>query len=66
MWGERERILPAHQGERVHEVPHTQLPIFRNTGHFPHRDDPARFIRALDSFVARRALPGAQAAAAWA
>ena len=64
VWGERDRILPAHQGERIHrQVPHTQLSIFKRAGHFPHRDDPARFIRTLDSFVTRRALPDAQPAA---
>ena len=65
VWGERDRILPAHRGERIHrQVPHNQLSIFKRAGHFPHRDDPARFIRTLDSFVTRRALPGAQPAAA--
>jgi pimeloyl-ACP methyl ester carboxylesterase len=54
VWGERDRILPAHQGERIHrEVPHTQLSIFKQAGHFPHRDDPARFVRAVEAFVTR-------------
>jgi pimeloyl-ACP methyl ester carboxylesterase len=65
VWGERDRVLPACQGERIHrEVPHTQLSIFKNAGHFPHRDDPARFVRALDAFVARRPAARAQRAAA--
>jgi pimeloyl-ACP methyl ester carboxylesterase len=54
VWGERDRILPAHQGERIHrEVPHTQLSIFKHAGHFPHRDEPAKFVRALDAFLTR-------------
>jgi pimeloyl-ACP methyl ester carboxylesterase len=54
VWGQHDRILPAHQGERIHrEVPHTHLSIFKHAGHFPHRDDPAKFVRALDAFVAR-------------
>jgi pimeloyl-ACP methyl ester carboxylesterase len=53
VWGERDRILPVHQGELMHqELPHTQLSIFKHAGHFPHRDDPAKFVRALDAFVA--------------
>jgi pimeloyl-ACP methyl ester carboxylesterase len=54
VWGERDRILPSHQGERIHrEAPHTRLALFKHAGHFPHRDDPAKFVRALDAFVAR-------------
>jgi pimeloyl-ACP methyl ester carboxylesterase len=54
VWGERDRILPARQGERIHrEVPHTQLSVFKHAGHFPHRDDPAKFVRAVDAFVTR-------------
>jgi pimeloyl-ACP methyl ester carboxylesterase len=54
VWGERDRIVPAHHGENVHrEVPHTQLALFKHAGHFPHRDDPAKFVRALDAFVTR-------------
>lgn len=52
VWGQRDRIVPAHQGERLHrELAHTQLSIFKHAGHFPHRDDPARFVRAVDRFV---------------
>jgi pimeloyl-ACP methyl ester carboxylesterase len=58
VWGDRDRIVPASQGQRVHEqVPHTELAVFRGAGHFPHRDDPARFVRTLDAFF------GAQRAA---
>jgi len=63
VWGEHDRIVPAHQGEHVHRaVPHTQLAVFRNAGHFPHRDDPARFVRTLDAFLAREQRPAARAA----
>jgi pimeloyl-ACP methyl ester carboxylesterase len=34
-------------------VPHTQLSIFKHAGHFPHRDEPAKFVRALDAFLTR-------------
>ena len=54
VWGDRDRIVPVHHGEHVHrEVPHTQLALFRRAGHFPHRDDPAKFVRAVDAFVTR-------------
>jgi pimeloyl-ACP methyl ester carboxylesterase len=38
----------------VHQlIPHTYLAIFERAGHFPHRDDPARFVRVIDEFLAR-------------
>jgi pimeloyl-ACP methyl ester carboxylesterase len=54
VWGGRDRIVPAHQGRRVHElVPNTYLAVFERAGHFPHRDDPRRFVKVLDEFLAR-------------
>jgi hypothetical protein len=40
----------------VHELmPHIDLKVFKHTGHFPHRDDPTRFVRVIDEFLARGA-----------
>jgi hypothetical protein len=37
----------------VHELmPHIQLKVFKHAGHFPHRDDPTRFARVIDEFLA--------------
>jgi pimeloyl-ACP methyl ester carboxylesterase len=56
VWGEHDRIVPVRQGHRVHEqIEHTELAIFGKAGHFPHRDDPSRFVRVLDDFVTRAA-----------
>src|SRR5262249_45321504 len=52
--GARDPIVPIRQGEQVHElVPHTYLARFANAGHFPHRDDPDRFVKVVDEFLAR-------------
>jgi pimeloyl-ACP methyl ester carboxylesterase len=54
VWGERDRIVPVGHGRRVHQrVPNTYLAVFKRAGHFPHRDDPARFVRVVDEFLAR-------------
>jgi pimeloyl-ACP methyl ester carboxylesterase len=54
VWGERDRIVPARHGKAVHElVPHTYLSVFKGAGHFPHRDDPERFVQVVDEFLAR-------------
>jgi pimeloyl-ACP methyl ester carboxylesterase len=57
VWGEHDRVVPARQGANVHElVPHMQLKVFKHSGHFPHRDDPTRFVRVIDEFLARGAV----------
>ena len=54
VWGDRDRILPAAHGDRIHRlVPNTYLADFQGAGHFPHRDDPARFVHVVEEFLAR-------------
>jgi pimeloyl-ACP methyl ester carboxylesterase len=59
LWGEDDRVVPARQGMAVCEaVPHIELKVFKHTGHFPHRDDPTRFARVVDEFLARGEVHG--------
>src|SRR4051812_34768391 len=52
MWGESDRIIPARHGVEAHEeMPGSRLETFPGGGHFPHRDDPIRFVRVLDDFI---------------
>ena len=52
MWGESDRIIPAHHGAEAHEaMPGSRFESFPGAGHFPHRDDPLRFARVLDDFI---------------
>lgn len=52
VWGERDRIIPvAHAHEAHRAMPGSQLVIFEDSGHFPHVEEPARFIEALTGFV---------------
>jgi pimeloyl-ACP methyl ester carboxylesterase len=54
VWGDRDRVVPASHGEQAHRlVPNTYLAMFEGAGHFPHRDDPERFVATLDEFLAR-------------
>jgi pimeloyl-ACP methyl ester carboxylesterase len=59
VWGEDDRVVPARQGMDAHEaLPHIDLKVFKHTGHFPHRDDPTRFVRVIDEFLARGEVHG--------
>jgi pimeloyl-ACP methyl ester carboxylesterase len=52
VWGGSDRIIPAHHGREAHEaMPGSRFETFQNAGHFPHRDDPLRFVRTLDDFI---------------
>jgi pimeloyl-ACP methyl ester carboxylesterase len=54
VWGERDRVVPSSHGAQAHRlVPNTYLALFKDAGHFPHRDDPERFVATLDEFLAR-------------
>jgi pimeloyl-ACP methyl ester carboxylesterase len=52
VWGERDNIIPIAHGHAAHEqVPTSRLEIFPGAGHFPHIDDPQRFVDLMDEFI---------------
>ncbi len=52
VWGEKDRIIPVAHGRRAHELmPQSRLEVFPGAGHFPHNDDPERFVRLLTGFI---------------
>jgi pimeloyl-ACP methyl ester carboxylesterase len=54
VWGERDPIIPVEHAYTAHRlVPGSRLEVFPDAGHFPHLDDPLRFLRLLIDFVER-------------
>jgi pimeloyl-ACP methyl ester carboxylesterase len=52
VWGERDPIIPVEHARAAHRlVPESRLELFPGAGHFPHLDDPLRFVRLLTDFV---------------
>ena len=52
VWGERDPIIPVEHGLAAHElVPSSRLEIFEDAGHFPHLDEPQRFLDVLLDFI---------------
>ena len=52
VWGEHDPIIPVEHARRAHRlVPGSRLEIFSDAGHFPHLDDPLRFVRLLTEFM---------------
>jgi pimeloyl-ACP methyl ester carboxylesterase len=52
VWGARDRIIPPEHGERAHElVPGSRFELFERSGHFPHLDEPERFVATLEDWI---------------
>ncbi len=52
VWGERDPIIPVEHGLAAHAlVPSSRLELFENAGHFPHVDDPQRFLDVVLDFI---------------
>lgn len=65
VWGDGDRIIPVEHGREAHAaMPGSRLHVFAAAGHFPHRDDPSRFVAVLRDFMDSTA-PAAVDAQAW-
>ena len=52
VWGGRDPIVPARQSETVRRlVPNARIEVFADAGHWPHLDEPDRFVDLLLDFV---------------
>lgn len=52
--GSRDRIIPVRASHRLHgSVPHSELHVLPNIGHFPQLDAPDEVARLILDFVAR-------------
>jgi pimeloyl-ACP methyl ester carboxylesterase len=65
VWGARDPLIPVAHAHHAHALlPHSRLELFERAGHFPFRDEPARFAAVLDAFVTGTEPARADAAAA--
>jgi pimeloyl-ACP methyl ester carboxylesterase len=53
VWGGRDPIIPSdHARVAIAALPDARLELFENAGHFPHCDEPVRFLDVLLDFLA--------------
>jgi pimeloyl-ACP methyl ester carboxylesterase len=53
VWGERDPIIPLVHGQAAQTAsPGSRLEVFEGRGHFPHLDEPERFVDILLDFIA--------------
>jgi pimeloyl-ACP methyl ester carboxylesterase len=52
VWGDRDKIIPVSHAHKTHEaMPNSRLEILEGVGHFPHVEDPVRFVEILVDFL---------------
>jgi pimeloyl-ACP methyl ester carboxylesterase len=52
LWGERDPIIPVRHGLAAAEkIPGSRFEVFPDSGHYPHRDEPRRFVKVLCDFI---------------
>src|SRR5688500_4601339 len=52
VWGRRDRIIPVdHAVAAQRSIPGSRLEIFDDAGHFPHCEEPDRFVEVLADFL---------------
>jgi pimeloyl-ACP methyl ester carboxylesterase len=51
-WGDRDPFIPVSHATAAHEaMPGSRLVIFDNVGHYPHCEDPDRFVEVVVDFI---------------
>ncbi len=52
IWGADDPIIPVSHAQSAHEaMPGSRLQIFDGVGHYPHCEDPERFVQAIVDFM---------------
>ena len=53
VWGSNDSIIPCSHAAAAHEtLPTSRIEIFEGVGHYPHCEDPERFLEVLLDFIA--------------
>ncbi|MFJ5214477.1 alpha/beta fold hydrolase [Streptomyces sp. NPDC088354] len=53
VWGKHDRVIPVRHAVKAHAaMPGSRLELFDDAGHFPHHDEPERFVSVLEDFLA--------------
>jgi pimeloyl-ACP methyl ester carboxylesterase len=52
VWGAQDKIIPLVHAYRAHAaIPNSRLEVMEGVGHFPHVEDPLRFVEVLRDFL---------------
>jgi pimeloyl-ACP methyl ester carboxylesterase len=52
VWGDHDRIIPLDHAYKAHEaMPNSRLEVMEGVGHYPHVEEPVRFVEILRDFL---------------
>ena len=52
VWGDHDRIIPVDHAYLAHEaIPDSRLEVMEGVGHYPHVEEPVRFVEILTDFL---------------
>lgn len=52
VWGENDKVIPVHHARTAAAVaPGAVVEVLGNSGHFPHKDHPERFVKIVNDFI---------------
>jgi pimeloyl-ACP methyl ester carboxylesterase len=52
VWGDHDRIIPVDHAYLAHEaIPDSRLEVMEGVGHYPHVEEPVRFVEILGDFL---------------
>jgi len=52
VWGDHDRIIPVDHAYLAHEaIPNSKLEVMEGVGHYPHVEEPVRFVEILRDFL---------------
>lgn len=52
VWGSEDLVLPTRHSEQMSALaPHSRVEVLPNSGHFPHKDHPERFVHIVNEFM---------------
>lgn len=65
VWGRHDMVIPHTHTDKLSLIaPGAVIEVMENSGHFPHKDHPDRFVKVLDSFI-RNTQPAVYNRARW-
>jgi len=65
VWGDHDSVLPASHAKIAAQLaPTARVEVITNSGHFPHKDHPQRFVKIVNDFI-RSTEPAVYRRAKW-
>jgi hypothetical protein len=55
IWGRQDMVIPSSHADLAPTHAMSDVHVFDDSGHFPHKDHPEEFVRIVEEFIAANA-----------